>query len=213
MKAENYNSPEIDEMEKGLVVDLLKEIKIFKIRIYLLLAIVVTQAIVFGIMIHKKNKQIESMKTTTSIIIDYSDLDDVIAHLKQYENFSSTPYQNLPDTNWYIGYGYQIPKDFPFTNITKQQGTELLMEVLTQKLDFVKRTYGFNGSKALAVAVLCYRWGEGNLIDSKLHKALLEDDMINIVLEWSNINKYNGKDHKLVNERMEFELRMFFKNR
>jgi GH24 family phage-related lysozyme (muramidase) len=180
------------------------------VTVITLLIVIILMTVIYGIMIFKYMNALEATILSVSVIIDYSDLDDAVAHIKKYEDFSSTPYQNLPDTNWYIGYGYQIPKDFPFTNITKQQGTELLMEVLTQKLDFVKRTYGFNGSKALAVAVLCYRWGEGNLIDSKLHKALLENDMIDIVLEWSNINKYNGKDHKLVNERMEFELRMFF---
>jgi GH24 family phage-related lysozyme (muramidase) len=211
MKAKNYNSPEMDEIEKGLITDLLDKIKVFKITVSSLLIIMALQSIIIGIIIYKHKQQIKSMQTITSIIIDYSDLDAVISHLKEYEDFSSTPYQLPNDTNWYIGYGYQIKEGFLFSNVTKQQGTGLLMEVLTEKLDFVKRTYEFNGSKALAVAVLCYRWGEGNLIDSKLHKALLEDDFIEIVLQWSNINKYNGKDHKLVNERAVFELQMFFK--
>lgn len=144
------------------------------------------------------------------ILIDYTDWLMAINHIKQYEGYSSTPYQLLPDSNWYIGYGYKMTNKSQFNTITEEIADSLMESVLINKILYCNKTYGVNGNKALALGLVHYRCGRGLFRTFNLHKHLLSGNKDSIKKEWLDINKFDTiKPHKQTQERAVFEYNLY----
>ena len=144
------------------------------------------------------------------ISIDYTNWLMAIEHIKSYEGYSDTPYQLLPDTNWYIGYGYRMTHKGQFNNITEAIGDSLMESVLINKILYCNRVYDVNGNKALALGLVHYRCGRGLFRTFNLHKHLLSGNKDSIKKEWLDINRFDTiKPHKQTQERANFEYNLY----
>ena len=144
------------------------------------------------------------------ISIDYTDWLMAIEHIKSYEGYSDTPYQLLPDTNWYIGYGYKMTDKEQFNTITEAIGDSLMESVLIDKILYCNRVYDVNGNKALALGLVHYRCGRGLFRTFNLHKHLLSGNKDSIKKEWLDINRFDTiKPHKQTQERANFEYNLY----
>ena len=184
-------------------------------QIITILLFIIAFALLVMLFSRPKGEPIPINKTTFTI--DYTNYNMCIRHIKKYEGYSFYAYQVLPDTNWYVGYGFRA-KD-SLTTMSKMKADLVLIEYFNKDIEYCSKEYNIYGTQALGVANLTYRWGRGNLKKSKLHKALKEKNILNVFKHWSSINKFttiNEKgekikiEHTRINERMEFELRMYF---
>jgi len=139
------------------------------------------------------------------IQIDYIDYLLSVEHLKHYEHYAKYPYKYKG--KWYNGYG--VETNDSVTPISRERALEDLETALCQKLAIANKRYDVNSNKCLAIGLLMYRFGENALKKTKLHKHLLNNNTDSIRIEWSGINIFQGKPHKKINKRMEFELRMY----
>jgi len=176
-----------------------------KTRILILLQIILNLFVLIVIIVDKSNITINEPFEKVQLI-DSTDYYSCIAHIKQYEGFESEAYQ-LGD-NYYVGYGFLCYEGMTIDII---QANSKVKKIFNNKIEFAKRVYDVEDNQAFAIALLVYRWGRGNLLSSKLHKELLTKNPIGIYREWSEINKFQSKFHNKINERMEFEINMFFK--
>ena len=144
------------------------------------------------------------------ISIDFTNWLMAIEHIKKYEGYSSTTYQLLPDTNWYIGYGYRMKHKNQFNNITEVIGDSLMESILIDKIIYCNKIYNVNGNKALALGLVHYRCGRGLFRTFNLHKHLLSGNKDSIKKEWLDINKFDTiKPHKQTQERAVFEWNLY----
>lgn len=145
-----------------------------------------------------------------TITIDYTNWLMAINHIKQYEGYSATPYQLLPDSNWYIGYGYKMSCANQFNNITETIADSLMESTLLNKILYCNRVYSVNGNKALALGLVHYRCGRGLFRTFNLHRHLLSGNKDSIKKEWLDINKFDTiKPHKATQDRANFEWNLF----
>lgn len=144
------------------------------------------------------------------ISIDYTDWLMAIEHIKSYEGYSDTPYQLLPDSNWYIGYGYKMTDKNQFNTITETIADSLMQSILIDKIIYCNKTYDVNGNKALALGLVYYRVGRGLFRTFNLHKHLLSGNKDSIKKEWLDINRFDIlKPHKATQERAIFEYNLY----
>ena len=171
-----------------------------------ILLFIITFTLLVMLFLKPKGKPIAISQTI--IKIDYADYLLAIEHIAHYESYSKYPYKYK--VKWYVGYGVETSDSI--TPISKERALEGLKTAFHQKLAIANKRYDVNSNKCLAVGLLMYRFGEGNLAKTKLHKHLLNNNTDSIRIEWSDINVFQGKPHKKINERMEFELSMYFIN-
>ena len=157
--------------------------------------------------------------TINTITIDTVSYMLAVSHLKKYEGLMLEPY--IQDGKHYIGYGHQIRNYEPYLldGITKEYADTLLHADLRQRILTANRYYDLTGNQALAMALLMYNVGEVTRTKdgefTTIHRMLcgwIPYDEHAFVASWVSFCKWNGVVNKRLQERREFEIKIYFKN-
>lgn len=153
-------------------------------------------------------KEDKVVKITSSITLDYTNYILAKEYIKKSEGLMLEPY--FYSSHWYIGYGYQIFK--PCKSITEFQADSLLDLALQQKIFYVSNKYKVIGNQALALGMLFYAIKPTSIKKSVLHKELLSTKNDSLIQKsWLSFCYYEGKEHKKLKKRREFEVNLFYK--
>lgn len=145
---------------------------------------------------------------TNEIVIDYTNYDLCINHLKEYEGLSLKPY--LLDGHYYIGYGQQIKN--PSIDINQKEAERMLKETFDWYILFVNKKYDVYGDKALALALLWYNVKPSSILKSDLHYCIINDieDAMRIRESWLSLCNFKNRKHTKLKERRQFEVNLYF---
>ena len=156
----------------------------------------------------KQEKQTKDTTVVHEIVIDYTTYEQCIQHLKEYEGFRSKPYEL--DGGWYIGYGQQT-KSFADT-VSDVQADSMLRNTFDWYVELMPKMYNVYGDKALALALLWYNVSPTSIKGGTLHRLILEGSGDNMAIRdsWMSLCNFQGKPHKKLQERRQFEVSLFF---
>lgn len=191
----------------------MKNKEIIVLPIILFISIVLS-LIIFFYLINYMNKEREktikiAKEHSIEIIIDHTTYNLAVEHIKDYEKYRAEPY--TLNGRSYIGYGHLLYPTDTITYLTEEKATELLKQDLFSKIKFVNRQYGVVGNEALALGMLIYNVKYSSIRKSRLHKELtsLNPDKDIIKDSWLSFCVFQGKEHKGLKARREFEVEIF----
>lgn len=108
--------------------------------------------------------------------IDGADQARLVALIKRFEGFSSTPYI-CPAGYWTIGYGILCAKDHPA--ITKEEGEEMLARVLPPYIGHARRlSPRLAGDRLVAISDFLFNLGPTRYAASTLRRRVNEQDWV-----------------------------------
>jgi len=160
------------------------------------------------------NKPLEKQQippsTIHEVVIDYISWDMALEHIKHNETLQLEAYEL--DGHCYIGYGKQCSKNQQ--PITEAEADRLLETTLKHYVEYVSETYNVYGEKALALALLWYNVSPNSILNSDLHYCIKNniEDPERIINSWLSLCNFQGKPHKKLQERRQFEINMYFNN-
>ena len=143
----------------------------------------------------------------TEVYIDYTNYHNAVEHIKQYEDLRLKPY--TLGNHQYIGYGHQIKKNekYLLNGISVMQADSLLHSDYMAAIKWVHNKLNLYGNQVLAVSLLVYNMGTTRVANSTLYDMIkFEQPLYD---QWLKYNKFNGKPHKKLSERREYELKLF----
>ncbi len=142
------------------------------------------------------------------VVIDCTNFELAVKKIKEGEGFRSEIYQL--DGNNYIGYGYQVPKDYIKT-ITEKEADSLLRDILIKKIEYVSREYELYGNQALALGMLYYACKPSSIKKSRLHKQLKSENPDYEIVQdsWESFCYFKGKKNNRMQDRRKFEYKLF----
>lgn len=156
-------------------------------------------------------KEIQIIKKEAPII-DYTNFELAMSHLKQQETLSLISYEM--DGHTYIGYGQQIKNSPKEKEITEAEAETMLKETFQNYLLFVNKRYDIYGNELLALSLLWYNVKPESIRNSKLEQELQKNrsDWNKDVIRdsWLSLCNFQGKQHEKLKERREFEVKLFF---
>ena len=147
-----------------------------------------------------------------------SDYDSVLVMLKEWEGFSSIPYEDLAGGQ-VVGYGHMIRKGEEHLRgsvITKEEAENILRSDYNYFIDFTYSVTGLEGKRLLALSALLFNTGEGKLVSSGLYKSINEGS-VDLEQEWLRWCHYK-KDGEVVRsthllQRRKWEVRFYITER
>jgi hypothetical protein len=145
-----------------------------------------------------------------------------ISHIMATESFSPDIYTE--NNHLFIGYGHMIRQGESFSPpISQQQALDLLIDDFNKHMIPAASRYHLFGNQALAIGMMAYNRGVtatcSGCIDELL--SLYKNDPLiaqspawcnDLKNCWSSFVMFNGKPHRLLIARRQFELSMFFSN-
>lgn len=128
-----------------------------------------------------------------------------ITLIKHFETFKSEPYEL--NNKFYNGYGFLILEP---ANISKDDANKLLIDKFTNLHNEIKKDV-YNEKKAYLLTLIAYNIGLYKLKSYDIYKKA-NVKKYNFDIDYLNINKFNGKIHKGLNDRRLKELNTINKN-
>ena len=155
-----------------------------------------------------KEKAITNQIKPIAIRFTYGDLTELAKFIKSHEGLILTEYI-CPGGYRTIGYGHSLRSNEKYNTITQQQADSLLYRDIKNAVNFVNANYdSLSFSKKIALTHFVYAVGCGNLIKSKLHKKVKNnEDITEELLKWSNVK---GKFSKELYKQRKWELSKFY---
>lgn len=170
-----------------------------------IISIIILYILVF---FNMKKKECVKVQLQKEVVINYSDYNLAKEFIKKSEGLRLETYEL--DNNFYIGYGQKVSKQHP--NITELQADSMLEKTLFSKLYYVVNRYDVTGNEALALAMLFYAVKPSAIRNSNLNRELLTTkDSTVIRNSWTSFCLFQGKPHRKLKERREFEVNLYFK--
>lgn len=161
--------------------------------------------------INLKNDNPDTIVVEQKVYVDTGNLfTEAITHLKEYEGFRSHMYYDV-DGSKTIGYGHHFRNNEDFISITESEATEILVEDLKRKIDYVEEHTDLRDNQSLALGLFAFNLGTGNF-DKAISGGLL--DNIHRITDYCHYKvTENGetivkKSQKLY-ERRQFELYLY----
>lgn len=155
---------------------------------------------------------IASNKNEYSLYYDHDQYEICIEHLQKYEGFRSKVYLDT-DGSPTIGYGHHLSKNENYNNISESFGASLLKKDFNKRIKFVYDNYKLTRGELLAVSLLAYNTGTGN-VQKQIRSGLLDNYERSI-----KYCRYYSKKYKKwitserLRERRKFEITLFYEHR
>ena len=128
--------------------------------------------------------------TTVNIVIDYTDYELCLSHIKEMEGFRAT--SDSKEGQPLVGYGFS-KWVYDGKTITKQQADSVLRYHFDQKIRLAYQLTQLSGRKLLAVACLLYNLKPGSVEKSSLPGAIMRHDSTEIRNCWLSFSCFKGK--------------------
>lgn len=139
--------------------------------------------------------------------------DNLITFLENYEGYSEKPYRGVDSQNLTIGFGHVIQPGENYTDLSREQATQLFINDLSRYIDSVDKEFAgvpLTQNQHDALVSLCYNLGAN--IWSKIS---LDDDIKNgaplsvIEADFEKLDHVNGKEVAGLLKRRKAEFQMF----
>ena len=174
---------------------------------------------VFNYSLLKFKQSVSKHEIINKIIIDKTNYESVLQHIREHEFFMPKAYQM--GNHWYIGYGHQIhlSQSYLYNGITEEHAEKLMKQDLMHCILWANDKYQVYSNQALAVGMLMYRIGCSRVEGSHIHKMLMKQkngeswsvqDKKDFDTAWLSYSFYEGKKHVKMMKRCIFENKLFY---